>query len=469
MLNEQFAMISKNMNTHSHLMKTRFLTFVFLPLFFASVLNSSSATKILALNPPDGATNICPDTLLRLGFDSPPVLGHTGKIRIASTSGESADTIDLAASDAHNAQPRDIGGLVFTNYPILISSNTALICPHAGVLKYAHTYRISIDPGVFEGITNSPTWLIHIKRDAPAPDAERLTVAADGSGDFCTVQGAIDFVPPGNTQPREIFIRNGVYQEIVCVTNKNHLTFRGEDRKKTIIEYANNENFNYFSLKRNAYRQTFGVDADDFHLENLTLHNTTPKGGKQAEALRVDGQRCIIDNVDFASFQDTLKLSGTVFISNCYIEGDVDFIWGYGTCYFTNCEIRTVNSGACITQIRNDESHFGDVFVNCRLTKVPGVGNAILSRIEPNRFPYSHVAWINCAMDDYIRPDAWNVMRNTNSLATIRFWEYHTTDLAGKPADVSKRADFSKQLTDSEAAKMRDIKYVLGGWLPPGQ
>lgn len=449
-------------------MKTRFLTFAVLPLLFTFLLNASAATKILTFQPPNGATNICPDTLLRLAFDTPPVLGRTGQIRITDASGELADTIDLAANDAHNAQPRVIGGLTFTNYPILISSNTALVCPHAGVLKLGHTYRISIEPGVFQGISDAPTWIIHTRRDGPASSAEKLTVAADGSGDFCTVQGAVDFVPPGNTQPLEIFIRNGVYQEIVCVTNKNHLTFRGEDRKQTIIEYANNENFNYRGLKRNAYRQTFGVDADDFRLENLTVHNTTRKGGAQAEALRVDGQRCVINDVDFYSFQDTLKLSGTVFISNSYIEGDVDFIWGYGTCYFTNCEIKTANSGACVTQIRNDESHFGDVFVNCRLTKAAGVSNAILSRIEPNRFPYSHVAWINCAMDDHIRPVAWSLMRNTNSLATVRFWEYHTTDLTGKPLDVSKRAAFSKQLTDADAAQMRDVKYVLGGWLPAG-
>ena len=449
-------------------MKTRLLPFAIFTLIFISLINASAATKILVLQPPDDATNICPDTLLRLTFDAPPILGRTGQIHITDSSGQLADTIDLPANDAHKAQPRTIGGLTFTNYPILISNNIALVCPHAGVLEYEHTYRISIDPGVFEGVSNAPAWTIHTKRNGPASDAERLTVAADGSGDFCTVQGAIDFVPPGNSQSREIFIRNGVYQEIVFVTNRNHLTFRGEDRKQTVIEYANNENFNYLGLKRNAYRQTFGVDADDFRLENLTLHNTTPKGGKQAEALRVDGQRCAINDVDFYSFQDTLKLSGTVFVSNCYIEGDVDFIWGYGTCYFTNCEIKSVTSRACVTQIRNDQSHFGDVFVDCRLTKAAGVSNAILSRIEPNRFPYSHVAWINCAMDDHIRPDAWSLMRNTNSLATVRFWEYHTTDLTGKPLNVSNRAAFSKQLTDSEAAQMRDAKYVLGGWLQEG-
>jgi pectin methylesterase-like acyl-CoA thioesterase len=284
-------------------------------------------------------------------------------------------------------------------------------------------------------------------------------VAADGSGDFCTVQGAVDFVPAGNSRPREIFIRNGVYEEIVFVTNKDHLTFLGEDRARTIIQYANNENFNYRGLSRNIYRQTFGVNADDFTLENLTVRNTTPKGGSQAEALRVDGQRCAVRNVDFYSFQDTLKLSGTVFV--------VDFIWGYGTCYFTNCEIRCVNNGSCITQIRNDASHFGDVFVDCRLSHALGVTNATLSRIEIGRFPYSHVAWIHCAMDSHIVPSGWRFTPGPNPPDNLRFWEYQTTDLNGtNRLDVSRRASVSRQLTADEAAQMRDVKYVLGGWVP---
>jgi pectin methylesterase-like acyl-CoA thioesterase len=448
-------------------MKRRLLNLGIVLLMLAPFSNRAVAAKILTVQPAEGATNVCPDTLLRLTFDGPPVLGHTGGIRITTAAGELADTIDLSRNDLHNAQSRMIGSMNFTNYPVLISGNTATICPHLGALRYGQDYRVAIDAGVFEGVTNTRAWTLHTRRAGPAADARRLVVAADGSGDFCTVQGAIDFLPAGHSQPTEIFIRNGVYEEIVYLTNRSHLTFRGEDRKQSIVQYANNEIFNYRGLRRNIFRQSFGVDADDIRLENLTLHNTTAKRGSQAEALRVDGQRCIIDGVDFYSFQDTLKLSGTVFIRNCYIEGDVDFIWGFGTCYFTNCEIKSVTSGSCVTQIRNDDAHFGDVFVNCRLTKAAGVSNTILSRIEPNRFPNSHVAWINCAMDDHIRPEAWSVMRDTNSLASIRFWEYHTTDLkSGSPVDVTKRASYSRQLTDDEAAPMRDAKNVLGGWQP---
>jgi pectin methylesterase-like acyl-CoA thioesterase len=162
-----------------------------------------------------------------------------------------------------------------------------------------------------------------------------------------------------------------------------------------------------------------------------------------------------------------LKLSGEVFIRNCYIEGDVDFIWGFGTCFFTNCEIKCLSSRACVTQIRNGKDQFGDVFVDCRLTKSPGVTDAILSRIEVGRFPYSHVAWINCRMDDHVRPQAWQFTAGTNSPDTLRFWEYHSTDLTGMNlVDVRQRLALSKQLTAEEAARMRDAHHVFGDWTP---
>src|SRR5262249_19522449 len=130
-------------------MKTRLLIPGLLLLALAAFSNCALAANILTLQPSDGATNICPDTLLRLTSNAPPVLGGTGAIRITTAAGEGSDTIDLSQNDLHHAQPRMIGGMNFTNYPVLISGNTATICPHLGVLKYGQDYRISIDPGVF--------------------------------------------------------------------------------------------------------------------------------------------------------------------------------------------------------------------------------------------------------------------------------------------------------------------------------
>src|SRR4029077_16212739 len=89
---------------------------------------------------------------------------------------------------------------------------------------------------------DAKAWQFTTRRAAPPAGAARIVVAADGSGDFATVQGAVDFIPAGST-PTTIFIKNGIYYELVNFTGRNHLTFLGEDRKKTIIAYPNKDRF----------------------------------------------------------------------------------------------------------------------------------------------------------------------------------------------------------------------------------
>src|SRR5262249_17210697 len=133
---------------------------------------------------------------------------------------------------------------------------------------------------------------------APPAKRDRLIVAADGSGDFSTVQGAIDSIPDGNTTPTTIFIRKGTYEEIIFIHNKHAVTLLGEDRKQTIIQYANNERFNNITpgnpfgganpdpvsfdiVKGPVYHRGMLIAhrCNDLTIANLTLHNITPKGG----------------------------------------------------------------------------------------------------------------------------------------------------------------------------------------------
>src|SRR5262249_16992265 len=139
----------------------------------------------------------------------------------------------------------------------------ALVTPHV-TLAYNKTYSVSIDLGVFKtangvfaGIAGDTAWRFSTKPAPPAAGATTLMVAADGTGDFATVQGAIDFVPTGNSVRRLVFIRRGGYQELVHVNNKPFVTLHGEDRTATIISYANNSNFNP------SARSVVGIDAAD--------------------------------------------------------------------------------------------------------------------------------------------------------------------------------------------------------------
>src|SRR5262249_21407366 len=286
-----------------------------------------------------------------------------------ATTGDVIDTIDLAAA----SQTKMIGGTPYNYLPVIVSGKTALITPHAA-LEYNKTYFVTIDAGVFKtangvfaGITGDAAWRFTTKPAAPDAGATTLVVAADGSADFATVQGAIDFVPASNTALRIIFVRKGVYQELVRInSNKPLITLRGEDRKETEIAYANNANFNP------NLRSVVWIDAGDWTIENLTVRNLTPQGGSQAETIRTNAARSQIRNCDLYSFQDTLQLNGSAYVENCYIEGDVDFTWGTAAAYFLNCELKNVRSNAFYVQARTLQNQPGFVYVNCRLSGAAG-------------------------------------------------------------------------------------------------
>src|SRR4030095_3314430 len=172
----------------------------------------------------------------------------------------------------------------------------------------------------------------------------------------------------------------------------------------------------------------------------------------------------IVRHADILSLQDTLLLSGKIYLNDCYVEGNVDFIWGKGTAYFEQCELKTVGRSGYNVQSRN-LANYGYVFVDSKLTSDAGIVGNWLGRIEVDRFPQSNVAYVNCQMGNHITPKGWLLTSGTDT-SQLRFWEYGSTDLAGNVLDVSQRDPISRQLTDIEAAALRDKATVFGGWNP---
>jgi pectin methylesterase-like acyl-CoA thioesterase len=382
----------------------------------------------------------------------------------------------------------------FNYYPIIVSGREAVLYPRHGALRYGRSYQVTIDRGAFKD-SESPdgpaSWKFSTRAAAPSPDATRLVVSAAGDGDFCTVQGALDFVPNGNTTPRTIFIRKGTYREIVFFTGKHEITLLGEDRKQTIIAYANNANFNssggnpFGGANPNpagedpnrggsVYRRGLFTAhrVNGLVMANLTLRNTTPQGGSQAEALILNGTptaRTILKDVDLYSFQDTLQINGQAYVVNAYIEGDVDFMWGTGPVFFDSIHARTVRSNAYYTQVRNPATNHGYVFYRSTLDGAPGVTGNYLSRIQPSRFPASEVVLIDSILGASVGATAWMLQDNGDN-SRIHFWEYNSHDAGGMPVDVSRRMPGSRQLQQPQDAEIirnySDPSFVLGGWNP---
>ncbi|MEV0385862.1 pectinesterase family protein [Nonomuraea sp. NPDC050643] len=425
---------------------------------------------------------------MTITFAAPPTLGSSGAIEIRRTDGSLADRIEAATA---RTDRKNIGGAIsdtglphdFSYESIMVEGNTATVYPHRP-LEYGQEYAVTVEEGVFG---SAQQWRFRTRKHAPR-HPRRLTVAANGGGDFCTVQGAIDAVPTGNRRPVTIDVRPGVYTEIVYVReDRPYLTVRGAGAGRTVVRYPNNDLRNgdkalsdggpadvcprrvlETSDLHNCWRASFGVDAADFRLSDLTLHNTTPDGGSQAEAFRGNNDRIALERVHLVSNQDTLRLQGKGFVTDSRISGDTDFVWGTGTVFIQDSVLESTDRGY-ISQSRNDATRPGAVFVRTRLTRAPGVPEAsvVLGRSAVWRFTHSQAVFIDTKMDTHIAPVGWQIDPNDCAQAqSASFWEYGSTDLDGRPVDTSQRLACSRQLTADEAAKWSDPAFVLGGWDP---
>jgi len=421
---------------------------------------------VTALFPAPNATNLCKDPSLRITFAKPPTLGKSGSVQVLDAAGKVAASLDLGAQNVTDT----IGGQSFTlERRAYIDGNTAVLYFPSKGLAYGQTYTVNVPAGAIVPAgggsfsLSGSSWRFSTAAAAPSNLAS-VSVALDGSGAFCSLQGALDALPSGGSASNTITLAPGHYYEVVYFKNKSNLTIHGQSRSDTVIRGTNNNDLN----PSTKTRALVGADgAQNLIVENLTIENLTPQGGSQAEALRLEScTHCSVRDADIRSLQDTLLWSGTLYAKNCFIAGNVDFIWGTGAAYFDHCEIKTVGRSGYVVQARNAAGGYGYVFVDSKLTADAGITGSVLARIDVSAYPASHVAYVDCAIGSHISRAGWLVTGGSPTSA-LRFWEYQSTDLDGKPLDVSGRLAGSTQISASQAATMRDPSAVLGGWQPP--
>jgi pectin methylesterase-like acyl-CoA thioesterase len=421
------------------------------------------------LFPANMAKDVCPDPQLRIRTSGKPSLGSSGKIQVFDSTqpSKAVAVVDMAVAQISET----VGGTAMRlPRPVYIADNDVYVHLPGHPLGYGHSYFVTVDAGVIQVaggtapmLSGSSSWQFQTRMGAPS-DLTQVRVALDGSGEFCSVQGALDAVPARNTAPTTITIGRGPYYEAIHATGKNDVTLHGEDRKATIIAGVNNNNLNGST----STRALVSIESSNkVVFENLTIHNLTPQGGSQAEALRLQScDQCVVRHADIISLQDTLLWSGRIYANDCYIEGNVDYIWGTGAAFFDHCEIKTAGRAGYLVQARNPASSSGYVFVDSKLTADPSVSGDMLGRIDVSVYPASQVAYINCQMGKHISPVGWTVTGGAAG-GSLRFWEYQSVDPSGAPIDVSKRLAGSKQLSAAEAMMLRDPAQVLAGWKPP--
>ncbi|HLP77576.1 MAG TPA: pectinesterase family protein [Candidatus Paceibacterota bacterium] len=448
-----------------------------------------STMTVTAVSPGNGATGICSDTPLTVTFSDNVSLGTIGSIKIydASNPGTPVDTIN--ASLGLNQQrifPGD--NQSFTYRTIEISGNTARIYPHFNVLAPNTTYYVTIDPKTFKdsggtnflGLTDTSAWQFTTK-SAPA-DSLNPVVNANGSADFLTVQGAVNSIPAANTTPTVIHIRNGNYNEIVAIAGKHNVTFLGESRQGVVVGFANNAAYQAANSGTTHARMALKVKANDITFNTLTITNRTPQGGTQAEALMVESgaQRCIIENCDISSRQDTIlanQNSSQAYFHNSKITGNFDYIWGGGNLFFEQCEIRTIagSSSYNVTAARTDTGATqssslpwtnpggtytanGMSFVNCTFTADPGVGTVTLA--GSNGTAGNNVSWFGCEFaTNYITPSTSLFSGN------FIFWQAENTQ-NGSPVTFAALTTIGVTNDDPRLLAVTNITTWFYGWTP---
>lgn len=291
---------------------------------------------------------------------------------------------------------------------------------------------------------------------------KKITVAQDGSGDFLTIQSAIDAVNAENL-PFLIYVKNGIYKEkVVIPSSKQKLSIVGEDKDKTIItndDFSGKANPNSKKSIGTSDSYTVLVRANDVTIENVTIQNSWCEKG-QAVSLHVKGNHFLIRNSKILGCQDTLLTDGDgtmQYYENCYIDGTTDFIFGPATAVFKDCTINSKKDSYITAASTPENQEFGYVFFNCKLTADTNVGNVFLGR--PWR-PYAKTVFIKCDLGSHILPEGWNPWKDERFADKTKTAFYAEYKNKGKGSKTTERVDWSHQLSKDEAKKYT-LKYIF--------
>jgi pectinesterase len=319
--------------------------------------------------------------------------------------------------------------------------------------------------------------------------AKDLTVAADGSGDYKTLQSALDAVPRTNTDPVKIFIKPGTYEEKIDIPSKKGaitLIGQGKTPEETVITFHLKASDPKTGVAASTQPGTVGttgsasvtISGSDISAENLTFANSAGLRAGQAVALKTNGDRLTFKNCRFTGYQDTLYLAGKgrVYLKDCFISGSTDFIFGNATAVFDHCTIKSETSSFITAANTAPDTPYGFVLVDCTLTAADGVptGSVYLGRPwQWDRGTKSAVMYIRTKMGPQIAAAGWHpwdATKNVKPEENTRYSEMGSMDADGKPLDVSGRVAWAKQLSADEAAKL-SIAAILAGsdaWNPTG-
>ena len=312
-------------------------------------------------------------------------------------------------------------------------------------------------------------------------------VAQDGTGNYATIQDAIDAAPDSSSVPYLIYIKAGHYHEHVYIpASKPNLHLIGQDRR--LVRISDDRVSGGPNASPVDVAATVVVHATDTYLEGITFENswgTKHVDGPQALALYTKMDRTVVNRCSMLSFQDTYRTANALnernYVKDCFIEGGVDFLYGQGNVFFDSCtlSINQKQGGWIVAPKHNEGTEWGYVLRN---TTITAPGNPAETQVWLGR-PWLHqpkAVFIDTRVEVTIPPEGWYDHMGT---LPVVFADYNTTDAAGNKPDLSRRIDRYYKTTEkgdtvwgtaknrltAEEASRYTVENVLGGtdnWQP---
>ncbi|MBQ9476548.1 MAG: glycoside hydrolase N-terminal domain-containing protein [Bacteroidales bacterium] len=311
-----------------------------------------------------------------------------------------------------------------------------------------------------------------------------FVVAADGSGDFTSVQDAIYAAPDRSEDRIVIFIKDGEYeQKLLVPAAKTNLTLLGESREGVRLvynshsaTYAAGSNMPVVTQVRgdgfdvNRTTAVLTVVGEGFLAENLTIENTANRSGYMSQAVTICADRTTFRRCNIQGYQDTVylwTLGKRTWFDQCLIIGRTDYIYGAGIGYFDGCEIRSWGGGWVTAPSTPLHQKYGLVFNGCRFTYD---GNS--PKPEDNGKPfnlgrpwhnYPKVAVLNSVYDDMLDPLGWPTTWGMPYAADSEALELVEYNNSGVRADMAGRQGWKciRALNADEAARY-SVEAVFG-------
>lgn len=418
--------------------------------------------------PADGASNVALNSKIVLTFSGSVSAGE-GRCLLRTSD----------RSESEVLTPKIVG-----NYAMMETS----------ILDYATEYVFEAEAGAFAGIPEK----ISFRFTTLSPELRLFdaVVAADGSGDYQKVQEAINAAPNQRTKPWLIFIKNGVYEELVRIpSNKTYIHLVGEDVEKTIIQYkihCGSDQYAASNIEGSGGDGSVLVcKGDHFYAENISFVNTwghEEHSGPQALVFKTYCDYTCVNNCRLYSFQDTWQTTsndaGRTYAKNTLIEGAVDFIYCSGDAYFDSCLIQLERVSSVITAPSHGSGvKWGYIFMNCTIDASDyvkrTVGKATKMTFGRPWHNSPKVSFCNTRLTKYVELDPKGWIDHMGGLPAI-FADYNTMDHQGNPVDRSQRIDryyknnedgsktyatAQNTLTAEEVAQYT-VANVMSGWRP---